>query len=352
MNYFMVARLYDILSVTIRERKTYKMSNKGGGVSWIVIIICLNVFFPLGLYLLVKKLMGDYGHKGNNTKKVVKSSYPLLIAGVVLLIYSMNRLSFDSVTVVIGIGLLLTGLGMRAAGAITRYRERTFKKYRAVIGSRPSVAIAEIASVMAVSLPRATRELQMMIDGDELPVGAYIDMSRNELVIDRSAMIEVESIILTAPEPEQGELDASRREYELRMEDIREIKFTIDNKGVSKQIFRIEELTESIYLAVENTPSKLPQLNRFMNHYLPTTIKLLKSYRHLERQTLGGENVQKSKADIENILAKLVQGFENLLDMLYSTDAVDISAEINVLENLMAADGLTDSPYTLPRIKK
>ena len=78
-----------------------------------------------------------------------------------------------------------------------------------------------------------------------------------------------------------------------------------------------------------------------MEYYLPTTLKLLRQYARLERQPSSGENIASSRARIESILDKLVAGFEKQLDMLFKSDAIDITSDIKVLEKMMEMDGLT-----------
>ena len=77
-----------------------------------------------------------------------------------------------------------------------------------------------------------------------------------------------------------------------------------------------------------------------MNYYLPTTLKLLESYAKIEHVGVAGENMQKSKEDIEKILDMLVYGFVQQVDQLYASEYVDISSDIDVLETMMKKDGL------------
>ena len=43
----------------------------------------------------------------------------------------------------------------------------------------------------------------------------------------------------------------------------------------------------------------------------------------------------------------LIKGFEKQLDQLFSTQAIDINSDIEVLENMMAAYGLKESDFKL-----
>ena len=78
--------------------------------------------------------------------------------------------------------------------------------------------------------------------------------------------------------------------------------------AICAKIERIEALTVKIFRIVEDTPEKAPQIRRFMNYYLPTTLKLLHSYQTLERQGIDGENITAAKQDIERILSTLADG--------------------------------------------
>lgn len=121
---------------------------------------------------------------------------------------------------------------------------------------------------------------------------------------------------------------------------LRKLNDQILDEAVSRKIDRIVELTDDIYTVVEEHPDRRDSVRRFMNYYLPTTIKLLTSYGLLERQSYQGENIVASRKNIEEIMDKLVYAFEKQLDQLFASDAVDISSDIQVLETMIAKDGL------------
>ena len=81
-----------------------------------------------------------------------------------------------------------------------------------------------------------------------------------------------------------------------------------------------------------------------MSYYLPTTIKLLTAYDQMSRQGVSGENITGTMEKVEGMMSSIVQAFEKQLDSLYGAEALDISTDITVLENMMAREGLTDDP--------
>lgn len=146
-------------------------------------------------------------------------------------------------------------------------------------------------------------------------------------------------------EPSTGnpELDKAIRDVRLAIGEMKRLDENIADVGVSADIVRMEELSEAILQAVRQDPKKLSQIRRFMDYYLPTTLKLLNSYDRMSTSGGSGENIDSSLSKVEGILRTIVAAFEKQLDALYRADAMDISADISVLETMLASEGLTGS---------
>ena len=68
----------------------------------------------------------------------------------------------------------------------------------------------------------------------------------------------------------------------------------------------------------------------------------------MEAQGIEGENISEAKRRIEDAMDTLVTAFENQLDKLFQSDALDLSTDIDVMERMLQADGLTGSdPFGL-----
>ena len=79
-----------------------------------------------------------------------------------------------------------------------------------------------------------------------------------------------------------------------------------------------------------------------LNYYLPTTIKLMEQYVTLQNQSLKTENITEGMQKIEDLLDKVIIAFQRQLDALFEADVVDITADIRVMEQMMASEGLTN----------
>jgi len=177
-----------------------------------------------------------------------------------------------------------------------------------------------------------------MIDAGYLGPDAYIDAQLQSLILCRE---EAEKSHASAgPDTDPGE-EVPENQYMIILQELRELNSTIADISISVKVERIEGLTAKIFRTVEENPEKIPQIRRFMNYYLPTTKKLLRSYATMEKQGIHGENIQAAKENIGNILDTLARGFEEQLDQLFKSDVIDIAADINVIENMMKQDGLS-----------
>ena len=122
---------------------------------------------------------------------------------------------------------------------------------------------------------------------------------------------------------------------------IRQLNDEIPDERMSAQIDLIERLTAQIFDCVKEHPEKLKQIRQFLNYYLPTTIKLMEQYVTLQNQSVKTENIEEGMQRIEGLLDKVIVAFQRQLDSLFETDVVDITADICVMEQMMASEGLT-----------
>ena len=104
----------------------------------------------------------------------------------------------------------------------------------------------------------------------------------------------------------------------------------------------MERASADIFRYIADHPEKAPQIRKFMNYYLPTTLKLLGSYQRLSAQNVKGENITSTLFNIAGMMHTVADAFEKQLDALYAEEAMDISADITVFETLLKQEGFVD----------
>ena len=140
------------------------------------------------------------------------------------------------------------------------------------------------------------------------------------------------------------ELDKMIAEGKLAISEMKRLNESIQDETISRQIDRLESVCSKIFAQVQAEPKKLPQIRKFMSYYLPTTLKLLNAYDRMGEQGVTGENISGTMKRVEDMMDTIVQAFEKQLDGLFGAEALDISTDITVLENMMAREGLVDDP--------
>lgn len=122
---------------------------------------------------------------------------------------------------------------------------------------------------------------------------------------------------------------------------MRELGGRIHSPKITESVGRLCDLTGKIYAALERDPGKQGRIKKFQSYYLPTTIKLLGRYEEMERTGTQDEILGR----IEDMMQTLETAYQKQLDNMYEADAVDISADIRVMQQMMAAEGLLESDF-------
>lgn len=140
--------------------------------------------------------------------------------------------------------------------------------------------------------------------------------------------------------PTSPEVQQLLQERDLALSEMRRLNDAIQDPVLSQQIDRLEWSTQQIMDTVAKSPDKLPQIRRFLNYYLPTTLKLLGTYDRMDATGVEGANIDGTKGRIEDIMSTICTAFERQLDALYGPEALDVSTDIDVLEQMLAREGL------------
>ena len=138
------------------------------------------------------------------------------------------------------------------------------------------------------------------------------------------------------------ELDRMLAEGEKAIAEMQQLDIDIEDVTVSAQIVLLQSLTKRIFEQVKAHPEKVSEIRRFMNYYLPTTLKVLRAYRTLAAQEVEGENITSTMKRVETMMSTIVLAFEKQLDNLFSAEALDISTDMVVMENMLAREGITE----------
>ena len=141
------------------------------------------------------------------------------------------------------------------------------------------------------------------------------------------------------------DVDAMLESVQQKLADLHRLDEAIPDTGLSASIRRMETAGRSILAEVEAHPEKAPQIRRFANYYLPDAVRILELYARLEGQDVQGGNAASVRREVETNAASIATAFENQLDSLFAADALDLSADLEVLNGMLRSQGLAGSAF-------
>ena len=153
---------------------------------------------------------------------------------------------------------------------------------------------------------------------------------------------DIDPDIKKRPRTGDKAIDALLDEEEKAISEMRRLDKAIEDEKVSAQIVHLEDVTTKIVNFIVENPQKKSQVRKFFNYYLPTTLKLLNAYDRMDETGISGMNIDGTKGKVEEMMDTSLAAFDKQLDALYADDALDISAEIKVMEGMLALEGLKD----------
>lgn len=254
-------------------------------------------------------------------------------------------------------GLLIAGIRRLRLAGVARAVQRVF-------GTRQVCTFAELAAQTQRPEKRIRSGVRRMLRRGLLPQGHVDDEDTCLMVTDdayrqyrtaqaawreRELAEARERRAVEEAQAQAGALPPEARavveEGEAALVRLRELDAAIDDAAVSAKIVAIEDVVARIVDRVRDEPAAAGGLDRLAGYYLPTTIRLLEAYDGLEEQPVQGENITRSRRDIERTLDTLRAAYEKLLDETFRDVAMDVSSDISVLHAVLAQEGLTEGPF-------
>ena len=242
-------------------------------------------------------------------------------------------------------------------GNTLRKKVNRFRSYVRTLNGKTYVKIEELAKGVRKSPKFVKRDLKKMIknrmflEGHLDEEGHYLitsDESYEQYMQTKKASEIQEKEMQEKEQAEQKlrgtlseEVQEVIKEGEAYLEEIRSCNEAIPGVEISNKMYHLENVILRIFKRVEQHPELISDLHKFMDYYLPTTVKLLKAYEELDKQPVEGENIKTAKQEIENTLDTINEAFENLLDSFFRNTAWDVSTDISVLKTMLAQEGLT-----------
>lgn len=258
---------------------------------------------------------------------------------------------------------LLAGSALMAwKGSSMLSSVRRYRSYIAGLQGRTYCNIKELADRNGKSFKFVLKDVKKMIKKGWFREG-HLDNDNTCLIVSHDTYQEYQKLQKQKQEQKQLELEKQKAPFAIAdhgkneevqkviaegneyIRKIRACNDAITGEEISRKISHMEMLIRKIFERVAQEPDSLEDIQKLMEYYLPTTVKLLEAYQQLDSQPVQGENIKSSKKEIEQTLDTLNTAFEKLLDSLFEDVAWDVSSDISVLHTMLAQEGLTKNDF-------
>lgn len=237
------------------------------------------------------------------------------------------------------------------------------KRYYNYIKDREYIDIAEMARMTGESVGNVTKNLEAILKQGIFP-DAHFDTSRSTLILNNRAYrnyIEIEEqrrqleVSEKIADSELKDSDAAASltdeqkaewislisEGEDYIRKLRKLNDDIPGEIISQKLDNLEKLLKEIFARVKVKPEESSQMKKFMEYYLPTTVKLVDKYKEFDKISFPSNEIINAKTEIENTLDTINQAFIEMLNNLFKNDVYDASSDAQVLTTMLAKEGLT-----------
>ena len=294
------------------------------------------------------------------------------VTGILSIVFGMLALVSGGALGMLGFGIsvfiLLVSLGLLGTGSVQRNRLNRFKRYMKLVGGKTYCDIKQLAAQVGKSSKYVVKDLKKMIQRGMLPEGHIDDRGTCLMLDDKTyqqyletkqaynkstvAIAGAASMAGNAAQETEAQNTAKSSENQALMamiaegqeyiRKLRELNDIIPGEVISEKLYRLERVITEIIDALKAQPDKKPQMRKFMDYYLPTTLKLVQTYADFDGVQIQGENITSAKQEIEKTLDTINAAFEKLLDDLFQDAAFDATTDAQVLQTLLAQEGLTE----------
>ena len=140
--------------------------------------------------------------------------------------------------------------------------------------------------------------------------------------------------------------DAVITKGEEMLQTIRAENEAIPDETLSRQMDIVCTKCEQIFRTVSEDPKKAPQVRKFMNYYLPTTLKMLANYRTMQQRGVSYQEMGAARDTTVRGMNMILTACQKQIDNLHKDTMLDISTDIDVLEQMLKRDGYTENEIT------
>ena len=238
---------------------------------------------------------------------------------------------------------------------------RMAKRYVKLCGNKLYADVEELASQVGKTPRQVVKELRKILQKGIIP-SAHMDKKGTTLMLNDTVYKQYQDaekarlirekeekekpqtpseLVAEAKAQQKTELEQMIAEGQDCIRKLRDYNDMIPGEAISAKMYQLEDLLKEIFNRVEKEPAQMPRMHKVMNYYLPTTLKLVEAYHEFDKVSNPGEDIISAKEQIEATLDSINEAFVELLNSLFQDKVFDVTTDAQVLQTMLANEGLT-----------
>lgn len=256
----------------------------------------------------------------------------------------------------------MIGHGCKLQGRVLRA-----ERFAKLSGQNMYVTIENLASHMGKSKKAVINDVKNMLKLGIFPEG-HLDAQQTCLILsndvyktylqtEKARQVRENEETFSQKEQDTSKVDHASELTQMIQEGnecirkLRDLNDAIEGEVISNKLFRLENLLKEIFSQVKEHPEKMQEMHKFMDYYLPTTLKLVEAYAEFDDVSEPGDDIIQAKQQIENTLDTINSAFNELLNNLFRDRVFDVTTDAQVLQTLLSKEGLTKSDFEKVPVK-
>lgn len=254
---------------------------------------------------------------------------------------------------------LVGSIFLFSKGRSIKKRLNRYREYVKRLHGRTFCEIRELALAVDKDEKFVIKDIKRMLELKMFPQGrlsdkkdylllnaeSYEQYAQAQYALEQREKQAAEEQRLKESNPYFNEMREVVTDGENYLRQLREANDAIPGEEISRKLYELEDIIRRIFTELEKNPDKIGEMTKFMNYYLPTTIKLVNAYHEFDKYTVETDNIKNSKREIENTIDTIIKAFYKLFDSLFDDKAMDIATDISVLNTMFAQEGLKEPDF-------
>ncbi|KWZ94669.1 MAG: 5-bromo-4-chloroindolyl phosphate hydrolysis family protein [Finegoldia magna] len=120
----------------------------------------------------------------------------------------------------------------------------------------------------------------------------------------------------------------------------------IKSRSFLEKVIEIKKTIENIVNIIKRYPEKAYALDKFMDYYLPTTVKLINAYTEYEVMESNDPKIKNSLLEIESSIETINEAFGKIQLELMEDKTMDIKTDIETMKILLNQEGYLEKDWS------